>query len=153
LGYNVEPSEIGAAFGLVQLDKLERNIVAREANFQRQLAFFQDYQDWFVLPRQLQGARTGWLAFPLTIRADAPFTRREMQIHLEERDIQTRPVFTGNILRQPAMADVEARTNAAGYRVADDVMRGGILLACHHGLDNAQIGFMHETFRSFAARY
>ena len=153
LGYNIEPSEIGAAFGLVQLDKLEQNIVAREENFRRQLAFFQDYEDWFILPRQLQGARTGWLAFPLTIRADAPFTRREMQIFLEERDIQTRPVFTGNILRQPAMTNVEARTSAGGYPVADDVMRGGILLACHHGLDNAQIDFMHETFRSFAAQY
>jgi len=153
LGYNIEPSEIGAAFGLVQLDKLEQNIVARAENFRRQLAFFQDYEDWFILPRQLQGARTGWLAFPLTIRADAPFTRREMQIFLEERDIQTRPVFTGNILRQPAMTNVEARTSAGGYPVADDVMRGGILLACHHGLDNAQIDFMHETFRSFAAQY
>lgn len=153
LGYNLEPSEIGAAFGLVQLDKLERNIVAREENFRRQYAFFEGYEDWFVLPRQLQGARTGWLAFPLTIRADAPFTRRDMQIYLEERDIQTRPVFTGNILRQPAMAKVEARTGAAGYPVADAVMQGGVLLACHHGLDDAQIDYMHETFRSFAARF
>lgn len=153
LGYNLEPSEISAAFGLVQLDKLEHNIQSREDNFHRQLVFFKEYQDWFVLPRQLQTARTGWLAFPLTIRADAPFTRREMQIYLEERDIQTRPVFTGNILRQPAMANVEARASEGGYPIADDVMRGGVLLACHHGLDDAQIDFMQETFRSFAAQY
>lgn len=153
LGYNLEPSEVGAAFGLVQLDKLEQNIAARERNFRRQRAFFEGYEEWFVLPRQLHGARTGWLAFPLTIRADAPFTRREMQIFFEQRDIQTRPVFTGNILRQPAMAQVKARTSPAGYPVADEVMRGGILLACHHGLDDAQIDFMHETFRSFAAQF
>jgi CDP-6-deoxy-D-xylo-4-hexulose-3-dehydrase len=150
LGYNVEPSEVGAAFGLVQLDKLEQNIVAREGNFQRQRAFFQRYEDWFILPRQLQAARTGWLAFPLTIRPGAPFTRRQMQIYFEERDIQTRPVFTGNILRQPAMKGVPAKTNGNDYKIADQVMRGGVLLACHHGLTGDQIDFMHETFEDFA---
>lgn len=153
LGYNLEPSEISAAFGCVQLSKLENNIQAREANYQRQLAFFSKYEQWFVLPKQLQGARTGWLAFPLTIRNDAPFTRREMQIFLEERHIQTRPVFTGNILRQPAMRDVEARTRSGGYAVSDEVMRGGVLLALHHGLDDAQLDYMHETFEAFAARF
>jgi len=151
LGYNIEPSEISAAFGLVQLGKLDANVTARENNFASQKTFFEKYEDWFVLPEQLQGARTGWLAFPLTIRADAPFTRKDMQIHFETRDIQTRPVFTGNILRQPAMEKVEHRTAKAGYPVADDVMRGGILLACHHGLDTAQIAYMHETFEGFAA--
>ena len=150
LGFNVEPSEIGAAFGLVQLDKLERNISARERNFAAQNAFFKTYEEWFMLPRQVAGSRTGWLAFPLTVRPDAPFTRREMQIFLETRDIQTRPVFTGNILRQPAMAGLEYRAMADGYPVADDVMRGGILLACHHGLKAEQLDYMHELFREFA---
>ncbi len=153
LGYNVEPSEMGAAFGLVQLDKLEQNIAAREKYFERQLAFFKGYEQWFILPRQLEASRTGWLAFPLTLRADAPFSRRDMQIYLEERDIQTRPVFTGNILRQPAMAEVEVRRNAGGYPVADAVMRGGVLLACHHGLDDAQLDYMHSTFEAFAASF
>ena len=153
LGYNVEPSEISAAFALVQLGKLDNNIAARERNFAAQLEFFKDYEDWFILPRQLPGSRTGWLAFPLTIRPDAPFSRRELQIYLETRDIQTRPVFTGNILRQPAMKNVASRTRAAGYPVADDVMRGGVLLACHHGLNQAQVAFMHQTFREFAATF
>jgi CDP-4-dehydro-6-deoxyglucose reductase, E1 len=153
LGYNLEPTEVGAAFGLVQLDKLEQNIVAREANFQRQREFFAGYEKWFILPRQLQQSRTGWLAFPLTIRDDAPFTRRQLQIFLEQQDIQTRPVFTGNILRQPAMKGVTSHTNPNGYKVADSVMRGGILLACHHGLNGDQIDYMHETFRNFAKTF
>ncbi len=151
LGYNVEPSEMGAAFGLVQLKKLEGNIAARERNFRRQYDFFARFEEWFILPDQLAGSRTGWLAFPLTIRPDAPFVRRELQIWLEERDIQTRPVFTGNILRQPAMKNVRTAVSADGYPVADAVMRGGILLACHHGLDDAQIDYMHETFSDFAS--
>ena len=150
LGFNIEPSEMGAAFGLVQLDKLDKNIRAREENFAAQYEFFKAYEHWFVLPKQLPASRTGWLAFPLTVRKDAPFTRRDLQIYMETRDIQTRPVFTGNILRQPAMVNVTCRTDLRGYPVADDVMRGGILLACHHGLVQAQLDYIHDTFRSFA---
>lgn len=151
LGYNLEPSEMGAAFGVVQLRKLERNIAAREANFARHLKFFAQWESWFTLPRQLPGSRTGWLAFPLTLTAAAPFTRRDLQLWMERRDIQTRPVFTGNILRQQAMQGVRAVVDPAGYPVADAVMRGGILLACHHGLDEAQIDHIHGSFTEFAA--
>ncbi len=150
LGYNLEPSEISAAFGLVQLGKLDNNIRVREKAFAAHRAFFAQYEDWFILPEQLPGSRTGWLAFPLTLREGAPFTRRELQIYLEKSDIQTRPVFTGNILRQPAMKNVECQTSPDGYPAADAVMRGGILLACHHGLNDAQIAYMHETFGKFA---
>ncbi|WP_170457534.1 DegT/DnrJ/EryC1/StrS family aminotransferase [Ruegeria arenilitoris] len=153
LGYNLEPSEISAAFGLVQLGKLENNIRVREEAFAAHRAFFAQYEEWFILPEQLPGARTGWLAFPLTLREGAPFTRREMQIFLEKADIQTRPVFTGNILRQPAMKDVEYRADAAGYPVSDAVMRGGILLACHHGLTQAHIDYMHEKTQEFLKPY
>ena len=153
LGYNVEPSEMGAAFGRVQLSKLDKNIKAREENFRQQLAFFKAHEDWFVLPRQLPNSRTGWLSFPLTVRGNAPFTRRDMQIYFEQKDIQTRPVFTGNILRQPAMKGVTSKTRSGGYPVADDVMRGGVLLACHHGLDQPQIDYMHETFTGFAKQF
>jgi len=153
LGYNYEPSEIGAAFGLVQLDKLQHNIVQREQNYARHMVFFAEYADWFILPRQMPEARTGWLAFPLTIRPDAPFTRRELQIYLERRDIQTRVVFTGNVLRQPAMAGVEVRAAPGGYPVADAVMRGGMLLACHHGLTDEQLAHVHSSFTDFARQF
>ncbi|MET3722990.1 DegT/DnrJ/EryC1/StrS family aminotransferase [Sphingomonas trueperi] len=152
LGFNLEPSEIGAAFGLIQLEKLRANITARERNFERHYSFFADYAEWFILPDQLAEARTGWLAFPLTLKPDAPFTRRDLQIHLEQCDIQTRVVFTGNILRQPAMRNVEARVDPAGYPHADAVMRGGILLACHHGLNDAQIRHIHQSFAALAHR-
>lgn len=152
LGYNLEPSEVGAAFGLVQLDKLQENISRREYNFERHFAFFSDFEEWFHLPRQMPDSRTGWLAFPLTVRADAPFTRRDLQIYLEQRDIQTRVVFTGNILRQPAMNGVAAKVDPAGYPQADAVTRGGMLLACHHGLSEAQIDHIHQSFFDFAAQ-
>lgn len=149
LGFNLEPSEIGAAFGLIQLDGLEANIEARCANFTAHLDFFRSFEDHFILPREQEGARTGWLAFPLTIREDAPFTRREFQVHLEEHNIQTRPVFTGNILRQPGFSGIARKESPDGYPQADRVMRGGILLGCHQGLNTTQIAWLHETARAF----
>lgn len=153
IGYNIEPSEMGAAFGLVQLDKLDANVATRERNFASQLAFFSRYEEWIVLPRQIDQSRTGWLAFPMIIRDDAPFTRRDLQIYLERRNIQTRTVFTGNILRQPGFADIPCRRTLAGYPNADAVMRGGMLLGCHHGLNNQQLDYVHQTFDEFAQQY
>jgi CDP-6-deoxy-D-xylo-4-hexulose-3-dehydrase len=152
-GYNVEPSEMGAAFGLVQLAKLDANIAAREANFDRMTNFFKQYEEFFILPKQLPDSKTGWLAFALTIRDTAPFIRRDLQIFLETRNIQTRTVFTGNILRQPGFKNVECRKSAAGYPEADKVMRGGMLLGCHQGLSDEQMNHVFESVSAFLASY
>jgi CDP-6-deoxy-D-xylo-4-hexulose-3-dehydrase len=149
LGYNLEPSEMGAAFGLVQLNKLDKNINARVHAFEIHTQFFKQYEDWFILPKQLPQSRTGWLAFALTIKESAPFTRRDLQIFLERRNIQTRTVFTGNILRQPGFAYIKRRENENGYPHTDEVMRGGILLGCHHGLSEAMIAHIHTSFEIF----
>jgi CDP-4-dehydro-6-deoxyglucose reductase, E1 len=149
IGYNIEPSEMGAAFGLVQLNRLADNIDRREQNFERQRKFFGDHEEWFVLPRQMDDSRTGWLAFPVIVRDDAPFTRRDLQIHLEQRGVQTRTVFTGNVLRQPGFASVECRQTSVGYPNADAVMRGGMLLPCHHGLSDDQLLYVHEQVDDF----
>lgn len=153
IGYNMEPSEVGAAFGLVQLDRLEANIDIRRASFAAQRDFFAQYADWFTLPREIEDARTGWLAFPLIVRDSAPFIRRDLQIFLERRGIQTRTVFTGNILRQPGFRDIARREMPGGYPNADAVMRGGMLMACHHGLTPADIAYVHDQFRDFARAY
>ena len=151
VGFNLEPSELGAAFGLVQLDRLAGNIAARVANFQDHLQFFGSYEEWFVLPRQAPDSTTGWLAFPLIVREGAPFTRRDLQVHLETHGIQTRTVFTGNILRQPGFEGIERRETEGGYPNADAVMRGGILIGCHHGLTSEQVAHIHDRFSDFAA--
>lgn len=148
-GYNIEPSELGAAFGLIQVDKLKDNIDKRTANYIQLRAFFEQYEEYFVLPRQLPNSRTGWLAFAVTVRDSAPFIRRDLQIFLEKRNIQTRTVFTGNILRQPGFKNVAHKSANGGYPEADKVMRGGMLLACHHGLDQVQIDHIKESISIF----
>ena len=152
-GYNLEPSEISAAFALVQLEKLEYNITEREQNFEKQYAFFKQYGKWFEMPKQTPETRTGWLAFPLIVKDSAPFSRTDMQIALEKSDIQTRVIFTGNILRQPGFKDINCVKNPAGYPNADKVMKGGILLACHHGLTNEMMEYIHKQFAEFSKMY
>jgi CDP-6-deoxy-D-xylo-4-hexulose-3-dehydrase len=148
-GYNIEPSELGAAFGLVQVSKLSDNIDKRAANYEQLRSFFEQYEEHFILPQQLPGSRTGWLAFAVTVRDTAPFIRRDLQIFLEKRNIQTRTVFTGNILRQPGFKNVAHKASANGYPESDRVMRGGMLLACHHGLDQLQIDHIKESVTAF----
>lgn len=148
-GYNIEPSEMGAAFGLVQLDKLQANIDLRTAHYHRMREFFQQYEEFFILPNQLPDSRTAWLAFAVTIRENAPFIRRDLQIFLEKRNIQTRTVFTGNILRQPGFKGCAHKARPQGYPEADKVMRGGMLMACHHGLNENQIQHMMSSVHEF----
>lgn len=152
-GFNFEPSELGAAFGLVQLERLEQNITRRRENFQRLLRFCARWEEWLVMPRELEDVRTGWLAFPLTIRDRAPFRRRELQIFLEKRNIQTRTVFTGNVLRQPAFRSIRRRTAPGAYPQADLVMRGGMLIGCHHGLNDDQLAHVEDSLETFMKQH
>ena len=108
-----------------------------------------DYKKWISLPEQTKSSETGWLAYPIVISKEAPFSRRDLQIFLEQRNIQTRVVFTGNILRQPGFKDIDCVGKADDFVVADEVMRGGMLLACHHGLSQKQIDHIHDSMKSF----
>ncbi|MFI0435321.1 MAG: aminotransferase class I/II-fold pyridoxal phosphate-dependent enzyme [Parachlamydiaceae bacterium] len=150
IGYNLEPSEMGAAFGAVQLNQLDQNISLRQKWFSRHYDFFSQYEDWFILPKQFPNSQTAWLAFPLTVKSSAPFTRTDMQIFMEKRNIQTRTIFTGNVLRQPAFKNIAHRGSVNDFKEADRVMRGGILLGCHHGLTDEMVEHVHDSFKTFA---
>jgi len=149
IGYNLEGSEIGAAFGLQQLKKLQQNILVRQENFKRQTDFFDQFSQFFSNPIQKPNIDTAWLAFPLLIKKDAPFTRKQIQIHLEKKNIQTRVVFTGNILRQPMMKNAQFRSLEYGYPNSDAVMERGLLLPLHHGLTDSMFKRLHETISNF----
>ena len=153
IGYNLEGSEIGASFGLAQLESLDENIKIRERNFKRQIKFFESYSNFFITPKQTDDTKTGWLAFPIVIRDDAPFSRREFQIYLENRNIQTRTVFTGNITRQPGFKNIKMIKPKNDFQNADKIMRDGVLLACHHGLNEEMFCYMHSVISDFLKQY
>ena len=153
IGHNLEPSELGAAFGLVQLKKLKANLRKREINFDLHTKFLKKYSKYFILPKQLPQSKSGWLAYPITITKNAPFSRTQMQIFLEKKNIQTRVVFTGNILRQPGFKNIKAIKDKKGYPEADKVMKNGILIACHHGLTKLMIKHIHKSIDEFLLKY
>lgn len=153
IGYQLEPSEISAAFALVQYKKLSKNIKARQVNFNHHYQFLSKYDQYFDLPVQNPNAETGWLAFPAIVKDGSPFTRTDLQIFLENRNIQTRVVFTGNILRQPGYKDINCIGSAEDFVNADRVMRGGILLALHHGLTNAMLAHVHSSIEEFIEQF
>ena len=149
LGYNFLPSEISAAFALEQIKKLSNNISIRNKNFEYLKKFFAKYQNYFKLPEQNIGVKTPWLAFPLVIKKNKKFTRKEMQIFFEKNQIQTRTIFTGNILKQPVMKNRIYKKHPKCDKIADDVMKNGILLGCHQGMNLKELNYICKTFKKF----
>ena len=149
MGYNFLPSEISAAFALEQFKKLKKNISIRELNFKKLYKFFEQFENYFELPDQNKKLRTGWLAFPLLIKNTSKIERRKLQIFLEKNGIQTRTIFTGNILRQPIMKKKKYKKIKGGFANSDNVMRNGILIGCHHGLKDKEINYMKLNFKNF----
>tara|TARA_Y100001978_G_C23669761_1_gene423096 strand:- start:360 stop:1556 length:1197 start_codon:yes stop_codon:yes gene_type:complete len=149
VGYNLEGNELGASFGLVQLKSLEKNIKTRQENFEIQKKFFNKYSTYFSVPEMKANHYTCWLAFPVLISKNAPFNRKEFQIFLEKRNIQTRTVWAGNILRQPMCKKSIVKTNNIGYPNADAIMERGVLLPVHHGMTESMYDRLHITIEEF----
>ena len=153
IGYNFLPSEISAAFANAQLDKLEKFRKTRVHNFTHLRNFFKKYEKLFVLPIQDPRANTQWLAFPLTIKKNAPFTRLDIVSYLEKNNIQTRPIFTGNILKQPGFTKITHKIYANNCPVTNNIMERGIIVGCHHGMEPRHLEKLERTFENFLNQY
>ena len=154
LGYNFLPSEISAAFALEQLKKLKTNIKIRERNFKSLKDFFKkEYNEFVDLPTQEKGLRTGWLAYPVILKKEKKISRTKLQIFLEKNSIQTRTIFTGNILRQPIMKKRIYKKHKDSEINANNIMINGLLLACHHGLVEKDLNFMKKKINLFFKKY
>jgi CDP-6-deoxy-D-xylo-4-hexulose-3-dehydrase len=149
VGWNFEPSELSAAFGLVQLDKLPDNLAARKRNFARLHERFSARPDVFVLPRTTPDADTAWHMFPLLIRPESGVRRSEFQQHMESHGVDTRMVWTGNALRQPAFKGIAHRAPAGGLPNADRVMEQGLILPSNHSLTDDDVDYIWTTAEEF----
>jgi CDP-6-deoxy-D-xylo-4-hexulose-3-dehydrase len=149
IGWNFEPSELGAAFGLQQLKKLPVFLAARQRHFAAHLEYFSTRPDVFITPRQTAGLETGWLNFPCIIRPDAGFSRGELQQFLEKRGVDTRTVWSGNILRQPGFKDIAHRADPHGYPNADRVMESAFIVPMNHRMDDEDTAYVHEQVEAF----
>ena len=145
MGWNFEPSELSAAFGVVQLEKLPQNLARRKRNFDRLVQKFSQRPDVFGLPRTTDDLDTAWHMFPVMIRPGSGVRRSEFQEHMERNGIDTRMVWTGNVTRQPAFSSVTWRLPEGGLPNADRVMGQGLVLPSNHGLDDEDVDYIWTT--------
>jgi len=149
VGWNFEPSELSAAFGLVQLDKLADNLARRQRNFELTSSQFAQWPDLFEMPRLTDGVETGWHMFPLVIGDAAGFRRSAFQQWMERRGVDTRMVWTGNATRQPAFRDRPFRQPGDGLPNADRVMERGVVLPNSHSMNDDDCRYIGECVAAF----
>ena len=152
LGYNFIPTEISAAFGLEQLKKLKKLSLNRKKNFKTLHNFFSKKKKYFKVPSINKKIDNIWLAFPLLVNTKK-FTRNELQIFLEKNNIQTRTIFTGNIMKQPGYINQKFKKNKFGYSNSDYVMENGILLGCHQSMKKKEIEYMIFKVNEFLEKH
>ena len=149
-GYNFEPSEIGASFGLIQLKKFKKFTNLRNRNFQYHCNFFRKFKDVFIVPKIEKDVKTNFLAYPIILRDNLNFSRKDLQIYLEKNKIQTRPIFSGNILRHPAFSSLISKRNKLNsFRNSDYIMKNGLLIGCHQGLKKKDVNLIHKKINYF----
>jgi len=158
LGYNLKMTDLQAAVGVAQLERLDGFCAARRENWAFYRRALDDLADVLVLPEPAEGSDPSWFGFLLTVREGAPFTRSDVVRHLESRRIQTRALFAGNLARQPAFTSIRPGPGEAGerWRVhgtlerTDAVMERSFWLGVYPGLTGAQREFVASEVRAFA---
>ena len=154
VGYNFEPSEIGASFGLIQLKKFNKFSKIRVRNFDLHKIFFDQFKHLFISPKINKEIRTNFLAYPIIIKQNKFFNRKMLQVFLEKNSIQTRPIFSGNILRHPAFKNIISNRNKLNsFKNSDYIMKNGILIGCHQGLSLKNIIYIHKQINIFLKKY
>ncbi len=149
-GYNFEPSEIGASFGLEQLKKFNAFSKIRNRNFKLHYNFFKKLNKYFILPRIGKNVKTNFLAYPVILKNNLNFSRKKFQTFLEKNQIQTRPIFTGNTLRHPAFENLTSKKNKINsFKNSDYIMKYGLLIGCHQGLNKSDISYIHRIISKF----
>ncbi len=159
LGFNLKMTDLQAAVGVAQLDRLDGFVAARRANWDFFRGALADLSEALVLPEPTAESEPSWFGFTLTVRDGAPFGRDELVRHLEGRKIQTRMLFAGNLVRQPAMTDLVAEARRTGrpapFRVSgalahtDVVMNRTFWVGVYPGLTAPMRAFVAEELSSF----
>ncbi len=153
LGYNLRATDMQAAVGCAQMEKLPGFVAARKRNWRILHDGLSDLASHYVLPEPAPDSDPSWFGFALSVKDDAGFSRDAVVRHLESRGIQTRMLFAGNLLKHPCFDDL--RASGAGYRVAGDlketdrIMNWTFWVGVYPGLTKEQLAFMVESFHAF----
>ena len=148
LGYNLKATEMQAAIGCAQLAKLEGFIEARRRNHAALREALEPYEERLLLPTCPAPADPSWFCFVVTVREGAGFSRNELTGFLEANRVETRNLFSGNLLRHPAFADVPCRV--PGPLTATDIItERTFFVGCYPGIDEVRLEYMVDVFRRF----
>jgi CDP-6-deoxy-D-xylo-4-hexulose-3-dehydrase len=148
IGYNLKVTDMQAAIGTAQLDKLEGFIARRKFNFQSLHTMLDHYQDRLLLPNATPNSDPSWFGFVITVRQDAGFSRNDLTRFLEANRIETRNLFGGNLLLQPAFMDIEKRV-IGNLTNTDIVMQRTFFIGIYPGIDDARLDYIGSTFDRF----
>jgi len=149
VGWNFEPSELSAAFGVVQLRKLDANLARRKRNFEILRERLGRHTGCFTLPRTTPGIDTAWHMFATLLRPESGLSRGRFQRYMESHGVDTRMVWTGNVTRQPAFRKIPMRIGEGGLPNADRVMEHGVILPMNHALDDRHMNAIGDLVDAF----
>ena len=148
IGYNLKMTDMQAAVGVAQLEKLPDFIDRRNANWKRLHKGLKPLEEFLLLPKATKGSEPSWFGFPITVKEGAPFSRFDLVQHIESRRIGTRQLFGGNLLRQPAYKGMPMRV-VGNLTNADIVTESTFWIGVYPGLTNEIIDFMVGTITEF----
>ncbi|NJN02934.1 MAG: lipopolysaccharide biosynthesis protein RfbH [Leptolyngbyaceae cyanobacterium SL_1_1] len=148
VGYNLKMTDMQAAVGCAQLDKLPGFIQQRRQNFEFLSAQLQDLQDVLVLPQATENSEPSWFGYLLVVKEEAPFSRNDLVQHLEANRIGTRLLFGGNLVRQPLYAGLNYRV-VGELTNSDRVMHGAFWIGLYPGLSEEMLRYTTATIRDF----
>jgi CDP-6-deoxy-D-xylo-4-hexulose-3-dehydrase len=151
IGYNLKPTDMQAAIGAAQVDKLPGFIAKRKKHFHLIYEGLRRYEEHLMLPTHHPKADPAWFAFPISVRPGAPFTRKQITQFLESRNIETRLLFSGNILQQPGYRDIECRV-VGDLPNSDVVLKAAFFIGVYPGLDEQRIDYLLNAFGDFFAQ-
>ena len=155
-GYNLKVTDMQAAIGCAQLDKLDGIVESRRRNF-RTLREGLEGTPWLILPEPQKNSDPSWFGFLISVKPDAPFTRNDLARHLESKKIQTRNLFAGNLLKHPAFDQM--RESGSGYRVVGDlectdfIMNNTLWIGVYPGMTDDMLRHMTGTIKEFVSGY
>ena len=154
IGYNLKLTDMQAAIGLAQFEKLDSFIAKRKENFKTLYEGLKKLEKYFVLPKWLPEAEPSWFGFLLTIKDSAPFKRNELVQFLQNKKIATRYLFAGNLLRQPSFVDRKPLHRVVGELVnTDKIMNGTFWVGVYPGLTEEMLDYVIKCFDDFLSAY
>ena len=148
IGYNLKMTDLQAAIGAAQLDKLPAFIMKRKKHFRILYEHLQKYADVLELPSWSSKADPAWFAFPITVKPTAPFNRKTLTRYLEAQRIETRFLFAGNILAQPGYRNIACRVTG-DLANTTTVLHRTFFIGVYPGLDEQRIEYMLQAFDRF----